>query len=69
MNIDPLMLEEIFKLTGEPTRGDAVNRVMADWIRQRKIDELRKMIGSLHLDYDWEAEEKRELADMRKHRS
>ena len=67
MNIDPAMLEEVFKLTGEPTRGDAINRVMADWIRQRKIDQLRSMIGSLHLSYDWEAEEELELADMRKY--
>ena len=53
LDIDEDLLEEAIELSGEKSRSKAVNKVMADWIRDKRIDELRSMLGTIDLGDDW----------------
>jgi len=52
LDIDPKALEEIVALTGEKSKGRAVNKVLADYIRRKRLEELLGMLGKVDLDLD-----------------
>jgi hypothetical protein len=49
LNLDGDLLEEVVKETGETNRGKALNQVMAEYIRQRRVNRLLAMRGKLDL--------------------
>ena len=63
LDIDEKLLQEVLEFTGEATKGKAVNKALAEYVRRSKLDDLRNMIGSMDLQYDWRKERQRELAD------
>ncbi|MGI8910226.1 MAG: type II toxin-antitoxin system VapB family antitoxin [Rubrobacteraceae bacterium] len=44
------MLEDLMSLTEASTRTEAVNRAVAEWVRLRKIQEIRSLRGKLSFD-------------------
>ena len=44
------VLEDLRSLTEASTRTEAVNRAVAEWIRLRKIREIRALRGKLSFD-------------------
>lgn len=57
VNLDPDLLAEVLEDTGERDRGRALNKVMAEYIRRRKIDKLLALRGKLDLNVkhdEWE---------------
>lgn len=53
LEVDEKLLDEAMTLTGEKSRSKALNRVIADWIRDKRVEELRSMLGTLDLGDDW----------------
>ena len=53
LEVDEKLLDEVMTLTGEKSRSKALNRVIADWIRDKRVEELRSMLGTLDLGDDW----------------
>ena len=53
----------VVQFTGESSKGKAVNKALAEFVRRRKLDDLAGMIGSMGLNYDWRKERQKELAD------
>jgi hypothetical protein len=49
VNIDSELLDEILEDTGEKNRGRALNKVMAEHIRRKKIKGLLALRGKLDL--------------------
>ena len=49
VNLDDTLLAEVLEETGEKNRGRALNRVMAEYIQQKRIDRLLAMRGKLDL--------------------
>jgi hypothetical protein len=65
VNLDPDLLAEILNDTGERDRGRALNKVMAEHLRRRKIEQLRALRGKLDIRDEWEKWEEEELEDMK----
>jgi Arc/MetJ family transcription regulator len=66
LEIDDGLLEDVVKLSGEKNKRKAVNAALAEYVRRRKLQDLRKLIGTLDLDDDWWEREEQELNEMRK---
>jgi hypothetical protein len=49
VNIDPELLAEVLEDTGEKDQGRALNKVMAEHIRRKKIKKLLALRGKLNL--------------------
>ena len=55
LEIDDTLLNEVVNLTNEKTKGRAVNKALEEYIRHRRIEELREMLGTMDLvDYWYE---------------
>ena len=65
LELDEGAVEEVRKLTGEKNKGKAVNLALTEYIRRRKLDDLRKLIGTLGLEDNWRELEELELAEMK----
>ena len=65
LDIEPDLLEEVSKLTGEKSHSKAVNKVLAEYIRRQKLEELRNLLGSMPLIDNWQELEELELEEMR----
>ena len=63
LDIDERLLDTVLQATGERSKSAAVNKVLGDYIRQIKIDEIRAAAGKFQLD-DTRAEQR--AADWRR---
>ena len=66
LEIDDSLLQDVVKLSGEKNKGKAVNAALAEYVRRRKLQDLRKLIGTLDLDDEWREREEQELEEMKK---
>ena len=66
INLDPELLAEVLEDTGEGSRGRALNKVMAEYLRRRKVDKLLSLRGKLDVRDEWEKWEEEELEDMKR---
>ncbi|MBI4216079.1 MAG: type II toxin-antitoxin system VapB family antitoxin [Chloroflexi bacterium] len=53
LDIDPKLLAEVAKLTGEKSKSKALNKALEDYIRHKRIEELRGMLGKVDLIDNW----------------
>ena len=53
LDIDEKLLEDVVELTGEKTKVKAVNKVLEEYIRRKRIDQLRAMLGTIDLVDNW----------------
>lgn len=44
------LLEDLMRFSEARTRTDAVNRAVAEWVRRRRVDEIRSLRGKLSFD-------------------
>lgn len=65
LDVDERLLEEASKLMGEKSKSKAVNKILEEYIRRRKIDELRALAGHIDLVDNWRELEELELKDTR----
>ena len=49
LNIDPELLEEVMAITGERSKGRAVERAMEEFVRQDAVERLLALRGKLDL--------------------
>jgi hypothetical protein len=59
--LDDRLIEEAQKLGGHPTKKDAVNAALDEYVRHRKQLEILKLFGTIDYDenYDYKLERKR----------
>jgi Arc/MetJ family transcription regulator len=57
VNVEENILQDLMQYTKAKTRTEAVNRAIAEWVRLKRIDELRAKRGKIQ----WEGD----LDDMR----
>ena len=50
LDVDPKLLEDIVKVTGQKSKSKAVNKALEEFIRRQKTDELRAMAGKTQID-------------------
>ena len=63
LDIDGALLDSVVETTGENTKSKAVSAALREYVRRKKIDELRAMAGKIPLD-DTRAEQRE--ADQRR---
>jgi metal-responsive CopG/Arc/MetJ family transcriptional regulator len=66
LNIPNDLLDKVQKITGEKSKTKAITTAMKEFVRQKKIKELIALRGKIHIDYDWEKEEEREMEAQKK---
>lgn len=66
INLDPQLVNEVMKTTGERDRGRAVNRALEEYVRRAKIEKLIALAG--HIEFEDHSDEWRaaELEKMKK---
>jgi hypothetical protein len=65
-NIDRELVDEVLRRTGETNPSRAISKALTKFVRRQKIDELRKLLGTMDLADTWREDEERELQDMRR---
>ncbi|MBI2935390.1 MAG: type II toxin-antitoxin system VapB family antitoxin [Chloroflexi bacterium] len=53
LDIDEKLLEKVVALTGEKSKGKAVNKALEEYMRHKLIEELRAMLGTVDLVDNW----------------
>ena len=53
LDVDEKLLSEVVSLTGEKTKGKAVSKALAAYVRNRRIQELRGMLETTDLIGNW----------------
>ena len=67
LDVDPKLLDEVIEASGEKSKSAAVNKALAEYIRRRRIAELRELAGKIDLVdnlKELEALELKELEQM-----
>jgi metal-responsive CopG/Arc/MetJ family transcriptional regulator len=59
LNLDEKILDEIISLTGAKNRSQAINWVLEDFVKKKRLQRLLELRGSLHLENNW-----KELREM-----
>jgi Arc/MetJ family transcription regulator len=65
LNIPDELVKEAQKATGAKTKREAIIIALKEVVRKKKIEELISLGGKVQIDYDWEAEEEREIEAQR----
>ena len=64
LNIDPDLLDAVVETTGERSKTRAVNKALEEYVRRRKISELREIAGNIDLVNNLRELEELELKEM-----
>ena len=68
LDIDPDLLDRVVETTGERSKTKAVSKALEEYVRRRRIAELREIAGNIDLVNnlrELEALELREMEQMR----
>ncbi len=66
LDLDPKLLEDVVKATGQKSKAKAVSSALQDYIRRIRIGELRAMAGRIPLD---DTRDEQRAADRRRQAS
>ena len=66
LDIDEKLLGDVVKVTGEKSKSKAVNKALEEYVRSKKIDELRALAGKLDILDNWCELEELELEEQNK---
>ena len=61
LNIDDQILSEIVGLTGAKNRSQAINLVLQEFVKKKRLQKLIGLRGKLHLDNNWKRFREMEL--------
>lgn len=53
LDVDEKLLEAVLALTKEKRKGKAVNKALEEFVRRKRIEELRAMAGTLDMVDNW----------------
>jgi Arc/MetJ family transcription regulator len=67
LDIDPELLHRVEEITGESSPSKAVNLALKEFVRRRKLNELRQLLGTMNLEDNWRELEHAELEYMRRY--
>lgn len=65
LEIDEKLIGQVMGLTGEKSKGKAVSKALEEYVRRRRIEELRSMAGKIELVDNWQEMEELEIEEMR----
>jgi len=66
LDVDKKLLEEATRIAGEKSMSSTVNKALAEFVRRRKLDDLRRLIKETTLIDTWREDEEAELEETQK---
>lgn len=66
LNLDDKMVKEAMRITGSRSKAEAINRVLSEFIRYRKLEELKALSGKVRIADNWQELEEAELRAQEK---
>ena len=64
LDIDPDLIDAVVETTGERSKTRAVNKALTEYVRRRRIAELREIAGNIDLVNNLRKLEALELREM-----
>jgi Arc/MetJ family transcription regulator len=61
LDLDEKLIRQLMNVTAAKTKTDAIHQAAAELIRRKKLDQLKSLSGTIHLDLDWKRLEGVEL--------
>ena len=61
LDLDEKLIRQLMNVTAAKTQTDAIHQAAAELIRRKKLDQLKSLSGTIHLDLDWKRLEAVEL--------
>lgn len=61
LDLDEKLIRQLMNVTAAKTKTDAIHQAAAELIRRKKLDQLKSLSGTIHLDLDWKRMEAVEL--------
>lgn len=61
LDLDEKLIRQLMNVTAAKTKTDAIHQAAAELIRRKKLDQLKSLSGTIHLDLDWKPLEAVEL--------
>ena len=68
LDVDPGLLDAVVETTGERSKSKAVNKALAEYVRRKRVAELREIAGNIALVNNLRELEALELKEMEKMR-
>ena len=53
LDVDQKLLNDVVEVTGEKSKSKAVSKALEEYIRRKRIQELRDMAGTIDLVDNW----------------
>jgi len=53
LNVDKKTLEEVIRITGAKNRSHAINLVLQEFVKKKRLQKLLDLRGTLHLENNW----------------
>ncbi len=61
LDLDEKLIRQLMNVTAAKTKTDAIHQAATELIRRKKLDQLKSLSGTIHLDLDWKRMEAVEL--------
>ena len=65
LNISDKLLKELESLSRGKTKTQMFNEALEDYIGKKRREQLLSLKGKINIDYDWKAEEEKELMSVK----
>lgn len=66
LDLDEDLIRELLKATQARTKTEAIHIAASELIRRKKLDELKRLSGKIHIDFDWKKRETAEIEHQKK---
>ena len=66
MRLDDGLIKELMKVTGARTKTEAIHLAIAEFIRRKKLEELKALSGKVRIANHWQELEELELKQQEK---
>ena len=61
LDLNEKLIRELMDVTAARTKTEAIHQAAAELIRRKKLDQLKSLSGTIHLDLDWKGLEQAEI--------
>jgi hypothetical protein len=61
LDLNEKLMRELMDVTAAKTKTEAIHQAAAELIRRKKLDQLKSLSGTIHLNLDWKSLEQAEI--------
>ncbi|MGE0643737.1 MAG: type II toxin-antitoxin system VapB family antitoxin [Nitrospira sp.] len=62
LDLNQKLIRELMDVTAAKTKTEAIHQAAAELIRRKKLDQLKSLSGTIHLDLNWKSLEQAEIS-------